>query len=155
MAWSSTRDLKGCWTLQFASVKLAYKEQVEAAFDDLYLIIQSPESLHLVKHDLVTGVSASGKVTEVRGHSIKVHGSVGTHGWEGALNQILKKLCQHGSCSVVHEQPFSDMDFDQILRAGVPPAQVCWKAHVQDELGQEGQANTGHWSGNRPQVPSS
>ena len=88
---------------------------MEAAFDDLYLVILSPWGLHLIQHDVVTGVCTTGKSTEVGGHMIRVYGSVGTHGWEGAFDNILQKLCVRGSCKVVDQKPFTALVLKKIL----------------------------------------
>ena len=120
MAWTST-DRR--WYVQFFSVKLPYGKRVEPAFDDLYLVILSPRGLHLIQHDLVTGVSTCGKATEVDGHIIQVRGSRHTDCWEDALNKILGKLCQRGGCNVVVEKPFSELDFKEAWSASISPAQ--------------------------------
>ena len=52
MAWSSTCG----WYVRFPGINLAHAQRPECAFDDLYLVILSPSGLHLVQHDLVTGV---------------------------------------------------------------------------------------------------
>ena len=44
----------------------------EPPFDDLYLTLFSPDSLHIIKHDLQTGVSTVGKRTGSNGHVIVV-----------------------------------------------------------------------------------
>ena len=119
MSWSSTRR----WSVRFASVKLAHAERVDCAFDDLYLVILSPKGLHLIKHDLVTGVGKEGKLVQVSGHAIRVHGSRGTNCWEDALDEIMKKLCERGACSMVYEQPFSQLDFQTIAAGVVSPGQ--------------------------------
>ena len=119
MAWIST---KGRWYVQLFGVKLAYGARAKPAFDDLYLVIMSPKGLHLVKHDLVTGVSTGGKATEVGGHRIKVYGRTGTPCWQDALDDILEKL--RGGCCVVHEQPFSEPGFEKIVNKGVSQGQA-------------------------------
>ena len=122
MAWSSSRR----WYVRFGSVKLAHAEWVDCAFDDLYLVILSPKGLHLIKHDLVTGVGTEGKSSEgieVSGHSIRVYGSTGTNCWEDALDEIMEKLCEGGGCSMVYEQPFSQLDFETIAAGAVSPGQ--------------------------------
>ena len=81
MTWFSTSQ-RGAWHLRFKAVKLPYGELARAAFDDLYLVIMSPNGMHLIQHDLVTGVGAQGKSTEVGGHVIRVYGSTGTNCWE-------------------------------------------------------------------------
>ena len=146
MAWSPT---EGRWSVNFFGVKLAYGERSKPAFDDLYLVIMSPKGLHLIKHDLVTGVSTHGKATAVGGHLIVVRGRTGTDCWTGALKEILWKLCERGGCSVVVEQPLSKLHFKmnwsdraspgQAAVAGLPPA------HVRYEYSKKGQSYPGNW----------
>ena len=136
MAWIST---KGRWYVQLFGVKLAYGARAKPAFDDLYLVIMSPKGLHLVKHDLVTGVSTRGKATEVGGHRIKVYGRTGTgevarwllRGSRAAFQRTrVRKDCKQGSFS--------------------RPSSCCRPPHVQYESGKAGQTNTGNWPCNRP-----
>ena len=112
---------QGRWIVDFANIKLPYRERTEPAFDDLYLVIMSPRGLHLIEHDLVTGVSTCGKSTELGGHVVRVYGSVGTHDWEDALDEILQKLCVRGVCRVIDEKPFSALDVKKILSQRVSP----------------------------------
>ena len=114
MAWCSTSS-GGYWFLRFKGVKFAYGERARAASDDLYLVIMSPNGMHLIMHDLVTGISTCGKSTEIGGHVITVYGSTGTNCWEDALNEMLEKLCVRGGCRVVDEQPFSELKLEEIL----------------------------------------
>ena len=124
MTWVST-SYGGYWRLTFKAVKLPYGERARAAFDDLYLVIMSPEGIHLIKHDLVTGVSTCGKSTEVDGHVIKVCGSRRTHCWEDAFGEMLEKLCVRGGCRVVDEQPFSELKLEEILSNRVSPGEAA------------------------------
>ena len=119
MAWSSHYG----WYVRFAGIKLAHAQRPECAFDDLYLVILSPDGLHLVKHDLVTGVGTQGESTQVSGHAIRVYGSRGRNCWEDALDEIMEKLCQRGGCSMVYEQPFSQLDFNEIATRQLSPGQ--------------------------------
>ena len=112
MAWGSVEER---WNVQFSRIKLPYQERTRPAFDDLYLVLLSPNGMHLIKHDLVTGLSTCGKRTGVSGHQIRVKGSRRTNCWEDACDEILEKLCEQGGCSVVHEQPLSDLHFQEIL----------------------------------------
>ena len=122
MAWSST---EGCWNVKFFRVKLAYQERTTPAFDDLYLVLPSPRGLHLIRHDLVTGVSTRGKATAVSGHNVQARGNRGTDCWEEALDEILEKLCKRGGCCVVHEQRFSDLHFQKIQSETASPGQAA------------------------------
>ena len=121
MVYTST----GLWNVQFSRVKLPYCERKEAAFDDLYLVILSPKRLHLIEHDLVTGVCTCGDRTGLSGHTIRVFGSRRTDRWEDALEEILEKQCKRGGCSVVHERPFSDLHVQKILSERVSPGQAA------------------------------
>ena len=116
MAWASTERR---WCVEFSSIKLPFKERTTSAFDDLYLVILSPESLHLIKHDLVAWVSRCGQRTAVSGHVIQVHGSRGSDCWGDALGEILGKLCDGGGCRMVYEQPFSELSFHEIAKEQV------------------------------------
>ena len=115
MAWHST---EGRWNVQFVRVKLPFGERTESVFDDLYLVILSPRGLHLIKHDLVTGVSTCGKATEVGGHLIKVYGSKRTACWKDALDEMLEKLCQRNGCTVVDQKPLSEIGVNAGLSEG-------------------------------------
>ena len=114
IAWESISK-GGRWHVEFGNIKLACIERTEPAFDDLYLVIVSPTGLHVIKHDLVTGVRARGKLTAVHGYVIKVSGSRSTDCWEDALDEILEKLCQGGGCRVVAEKPLGDLDSEELL----------------------------------------
>ena len=138
MAWSS-KD--GRWNVQFFHVKLAYQERAEPAFDDLYLVLSSPRGLHLVKHDLATGVSTRGKSTEISGHIVQVRGSTTTDCWEDALDDILEKLCERGGCTVVHEQRFSDSEFKEMLSNGVSPGQAAVAGLPMSNMSREKRGN--------------
>ena len=93
MAWDATHRR---WSALFADVKLGSlaNHDHDAAFDDLYLALMFPKGLHLIKHDLVTGVSRTGQSTEICGHRVQASGSVGTHCREEAFHEILRKLCE-------------------------------------------------------------
>ena len=120
MFWSTT---EGRWNVQFSNIKLPYGERTQPAFDDLYLVLLSPKGVHLIKHDLVTGLGTCGERTGVSGHNIRMYGSRRTNCWEDACDEILEKLCQRGGCSMVHEQPLSDLDVQEILSERDSPGQ--------------------------------
>ena len=138
MAWSSTERL---WYVVFSSIKLPYGERAQPAFDDLYLVLLSPKCLHLIKHDLVTGLGTCGKRTGVSGHTIRVRGSRRTNCWEDACDEILEKLCEQGGCSAVHEQPLSDSGFQEILRERVSPAQTAVAGIPMSSMSRERRGN--------------
>ena len=124
MTWVSN-TYGGSFRLTFKAIKLPYGERTAAAFDDLYLVIMSPKGMHLIKHDLVTGVNAQGKSTEIRGYDIRVLGNNSTHDWEDALDEMLEKLCVRGGCRVVDEQAFSELKLQEILNNKVSPGQAA------------------------------
>ena len=107
MVWEAANR---CWMVRFRDIKLQ-----SFAFDDLYLVLFSPEGLYLIKHDFTTGTSADGKLTHVRGHSIAVYGSRANTCWEEALQLLLQKLCEDGSCSLIATEPFSGPGFRSTL----------------------------------------
>ena len=123
MTWVSTSQ-GGYWLLRFKAVKLPYGERTRAAFDDLYLVIVSPDGMHLIKHDLVT-VNTQGKSTEVEGYAVRVRGNTGTIAWEDASGEMLEKLCVRGGCRVVDEQPFSELKLEEILSNRVSPGEAA------------------------------
>jgi hypothetical protein len=89
------------WKIHFRAVKFPHLMPHTAAnFDDLYLVIFSPKWLHLVKHDMCTGISAAGLLTPICGHAVHIAGASNTN-WENSLEAILGKLCEQGGCSLV------------------------------------------------------
>ena len=106
------------WCTRFLNVKLPYRERTEAVFDDLFLVIMSPEGLHLIKHDGITGVGANGRATEVHGHRIQVSGKRANSLWNDALAQILQKLLDLGGCNLIAEGSFEALGFSKSLLAG-------------------------------------
>ena len=124
LAWDATRSR---WYALFADVKLGLSNQ-RPAFDDLYLALIFPKGLHLIKHDLITGVTRDGKSTEVFGHRVQASGSAGTRCCEQALREILEKLCECGGCTVVFQELFSQEGLINSLlseRAGKSPGQAA------------------------------
>ena len=118
MFWSTT---EGRWNVQFSNIKLPYRDRTQPAFDDLYLVILSPRGMHLIKHDLVTGIQTCGQRTDVCGHVIKVGGNRRAGCWEDALDQIMKKLGEKGRCALLDERPFQDPAFKQLASELVSP----------------------------------
>ncbi|CAK9023500.1 unnamed protein product [Durusdinium trenchii] len=101
MSWKRRENR---WVVNFRSVKLPWPGfRDQAPFDHLYLILFSPDSLHIIKHDLRTGVYSVGKSTGSEGHSIHVRGPPGQKCWQTARSQILQKLLApgHGHCKLV------------------------------------------------------
>ena len=90
------------WRLLFHKVKLPWPGfRDQAPFDDLYLIMFSPDSLHILKHDLQSRVSTAGKRTGSSGHAISVSGARGQERWQTARSQILDKFLTAGHCELV------------------------------------------------------
>ena len=88
--------------LYFSKVKLPWPGvRNQAPFDDLYLTLFSPDSLHIIKHDRRTGVSTAGKQTGSSGHQIVVGAAAGQECWQSARSQILGKLLAAGHCELV------------------------------------------------------
>ena len=79
------------WNVYFGGVRFG-------AFDDLYLVIFSPQWVDLIKHDLTTGISMSGPFSQSRGSGIKICGKAQ---WPEALDAILAKLCEGGNSLLV------------------------------------------------------
>ena len=104
LVWDSTHRR---WGVQFQAVKMSGAERNEAAFDDLYLVIASPVGLHLIKHDLSTGVCKCGKATALIGHRVQVYAGRSSACWKEALETILRTLCQQGRCTLIDENGFS------------------------------------------------
>ena len=99
------------WRVCFASVKFAEPDsRTHALFDDLYLVVDKPDAVHILKHDLRTGVTRQGAATSIRGHNIIVRGNAGTSDWRSAWNTVLQKLCQAtGRCETIEEIPLTDL----------------------------------------------
>ena len=138
IVWTSTT---GPWSVDFPGIKLAYGERKGSAFDDLYLVIMSPKSMRLIRHDLVTGVSKRGNTTAASGHRIMVRGSMHTDCWEDSLDEILQKLCEQGGCSVVLEQPFRKLDLSQILKERVSRGQAAVSGLPMSSMSREKRGN--------------
>ena len=122
LAWNSAQR---CWTAEFPGVKIAYGKRAKTAFDDLYLVILSPSTVYLIEHDLATGLSTRGYLTEIMGHRIRVRGRTGIDCWEDALKEILCKLCEQGGCRVVHMKALSKLDFKEIVSKSITPGQAA------------------------------
>ena len=106
---SQIRYRKGGWTFAFESVKFQHLMQWKTPFfDDLYLVLFSPKWLHLVKHDLCTGISRRGLATETSGYCILVSGGQKHICWEESLENILDKLCTQGGCSLIAKNDISE-----------------------------------------------
>ena len=106
---SQLRYRKGGWTVGFEAVKFQHLMPWKTpCFDDLYLVLFSPKWLHLVKHDLRTGISRRGLATETLGYCINVSGRQNQICWEESLENILDKLCTQGGCSLIAKTDISE-----------------------------------------------
>ena len=107
MSWDRTNRV---WHARTEGVKLPWPGfRDQAPFDDLYLIMFSPDSLHIIKHDLQTGVASDGNVTGSRGHKIVIRGASGQECWQTARSQILYKFLAAGQCKLVDRIDLSDV----------------------------------------------
>ena len=89
------------WGARFRGVKFAFFGFRDTAlFDDLYLLLYSPAGIHLLQHDLQTGLSTEGIRTSHTGHTIFVGGQMRAS-WREALAHILDKLTMAGSCKLL------------------------------------------------------
>ena len=98
------------WRAYFSGVKLAHDGfRQHALFDDLLLVLLSPDSLDIVQHDLRTGVSTAGHRTGPSGFVIEISAACRQLCWKEARKQILAKLCEgQGSCVPVAQVLLSD-----------------------------------------------
>ncbi|CAE7530500.1 GUSB [Symbiodinium sp. CCMP2456] len=91
-----------CWSTTFQHVKLGRGGRwQEQPFDDLYLLIYTPEEFYLIKHDLETGVSTAGIRTKSEGLVIRIVGQSGQTCWKEATDTIVNKLTKRGACELV------------------------------------------------------
>ena len=106
LRWHKTR-----WRFLFSGVKFPHLmswNTSDSSFEDLYLVLFSPKWLHLVKHDLQTGISRAGLKTEFAGYQIGINGSTKSLCWEESLQTILDKLCTQGGCSLIAKTDISE-----------------------------------------------
>lgn len=94
------------WRFLFHDVKFSHLFQKES-FDMLYLVLFSPKWLHLVEHDMRTGIASAGRSTLLHGHNIYIGGAKGAT-WQVCVDAILEKLCTGGDCSLVARASISD-----------------------------------------------
>lgn len=97
-----------CWEACFRNIMLPLGHRTHAPFDDLYLVLASPDGLMLIKHDLCTGKRSDGKRTEALGWQIAVRGSRSYTSWQDAWHTIRAKFCQKGSCELLGHDSFQD-----------------------------------------------
>ena len=99
MSWDNSRK---CWYFRFCGVKLPLVGvRDEPPFDDLYLTLFSPDSLHIIKHDLQTGVSTAGTRTGSSGHVIVVQAARMQDCWTSMHSLILDKFLAAGHCKLM------------------------------------------------------
>lgn len=91
------------WELNFQNIKLQL-----SIFDDLYLVLFSPKWFHLVKHDLRTGISRNGNMTNTRGYVLRLCGRK-HQSCEESVDFILNKLCVLGNCELIETTPVSNI----------------------------------------------
>ena len=113
LKWESSGDR---WEFQFRGVKVKDSVAAESdVFDELYLVLFSPKWLHLVKHDLYTGITRAGSETEFSGFRITLRGGRGLC-WEYALEKILNRLRTVGNSSLVARTPLSDWWLEDLCK---------------------------------------
>lgn len=106
LQWEKSRSV---WRVLFQGVKFPHLMSWNtSSFDDLYLVLFSPKWLHLVKHDLETGISRAGLRTDFSGYQIYIRGSTKSLCWEESLQTILDKLCTRGGCSLIAKTDISE-----------------------------------------------
>ena len=99
LGFDSTRKY---WLVTFKSIKLGQGgHRQEQPFDDLYLLIYTPDEFYLVKHDLETGLAKAGTLTKSAGHDIRIRGEHGQTSWKEATGTIVNKLTRTGACELV------------------------------------------------------
>ena len=102
LRWNAT---KGIWNVLFGGVKFG-------DFDDLYLVMFSPQWVDLIKHDMTTGISMSGPLRECsRGNEIRI---LGKAQWPEALDSIRVKLCEGGNSLHVGRTSIDDSAFNTL-----------------------------------------
>jgi hypothetical protein len=95
MSWDKCSN---SWQTTFTRVKLPLKGvREQAPFDDLYLSVLSPDSVHIIKHDLKSRVSRAGLSTGTCGYKINARGKRHQECWKVARSEILGKLIGQGS----------------------------------------------------------
>ena len=115
MVWHPVGE-SGEWILRFGKVKIPLAPGSKAAFDDLYLVVLSPARVHLIKHDLRTGIHLDGERTDALGHKLQV--TARRHGmcWKDELKTILLKLSNAGCPSIASESLLDSDLKDKLLK---------------------------------------
>eukprot|EP00927_Polykrikos_kofoidii_P008112 TRINITY_DN13360_c0_g1_i10.p1 TRINITY_DN13360_c0_g1~~TRINITY_DN13360_c0_g1_i10.p1 ORF type:complete len:441 (+),score=37.66 TRINITY_DN13360_c0_g1_i10:85-1407(+) len=90
LQWNTSRQH---WFFHFGGVKLPFEgSRSSAAFDELIMILYTPEQLFFYKHDLLHRVSSQGLRTSPVGHCIMLNGPRRETNWRIALEVILADL---------------------------------------------------------------
>lgn len=87
MAWHTH---KNCWNCGFLGVKTDH-------FDVLYLALDSPAGIHVLKFHGSKYLNGTGVCEEFIGRTIRIYGPRNETGWSVALDDIMNKLIQSGS----------------------------------------------------------
>ena len=98
LVWDSIMQ---CWLVRFRRIK-------QFEFDQLFLVLVCPDGMCLIQHDLTTGLCTDGKRTETSGHFVQVRGSRRASCWEEAIEAILFKLRETGTCSLLVRDYFGE-----------------------------------------------
>ena len=95
------------WFVRFSRIKLPYSDvREQAPFDDLYVLLISPDHVDIIKHDLKTRVS---KHSHSRSCRVCIRGKGKVECWRTARVQILDKLLSRDSgCSLVAQVDLTD-----------------------------------------------
>ena len=118
--------------VSFANVKIARNGyHAKQPFDDLYLMIYTPDGFYLILHDLKTGISRAGVRTRTQGHLIRVRGRAGQACWEEALETILAKFTREGRCEVVCRAGKDDVLVSGLYSKLLHDAQCCYEQAYQ------------------------
>ena len=93
-----------------AGKKGPWKDWFDGAFDRLFIWLCTPIQLFLYEHDMLVGVSSSGRATEVYGQTVQFYGSVAAEGWDAALGQISARLdAPSNGCQLLASRPLSEL----------------------------------------------
>ena len=92
------QDGRRDWKVYFYGLKFG-------AFDDLYLVIFSPQWLDLIKHDLTTGIGRPGQLRGCSSTGIQIYGN---GQWPEALDTVLAKLCEGGNSAHLCRKSIDD-----------------------------------------------
>jgi hypothetical protein len=82
--------MKNCWNCGFLGVKTDH-------FDVLYLALDSPAGIHVLKFHGSKYLNGTGVCEEFIGRTIRIYGPRNETSWSVALDDIMNKLIQSGS----------------------------------------------------------